>query len=221
MRRVLLVVVSLVLSSACGSGSETGAPESGTTGSRTGTTTTGSATGGADVAVPEPPPAQEWPTTTDPGTGVTFRLPGEAKVETRAGNADGTTPDITSYQYEVAEDFGVTVSFAEAAAADYSAAGLAEVADMIVQQFTAQGATDAEVTDRHPSTIAGRPALDYRVSFTAKTGTKSIWLSRAIGDGTRVVQLQTIAFVDPADVAALTPLVERYHQTLVESVTLP
>ncbi|TDV52099.1 hypothetical protein [Actinophytocola oryzae] len=202
MRRLLIVAVGLLslVVVACGPDTEAATPSS--------------------TAVPEPPPADRWQTTTDPATGISFALPGKAKVATRDGNAEGTTPDIRSYQVEVAPDLGIAVNFGEAAAADYSAAGLADVADSIVSQFAAQGATDTVVTDREETTVGDHPALDFRVSSTSKSGQKSIWLVRAIGDGTRVVQLQSIAFADSDDASSVTPVVERYHRVLLESLKL-
>lgn len=44
---------------------------------------------------------------------------------------------------------------------------------------------------------------------------------RYIGDGSEAVQLQTIAFAEPADEAAVTEALRPYHQQLIGSLSMP
>jgi hypothetical protein len=173
------------------------------------------------VSLAEPPPAERWTPTADPATGISFLLPGRAEVDTRSANAAGTTPNRTEYTVEVRGGLTVSAGVMAAPGADYSTEGLDDGATQIVTGLRAAGSSDAILTDRRYLTVGVHPALDFRVSFTATNGTRSIWLTRSIGDGTRVVQLQTIAFADPKDEPSLTSVAERYHRILVDSVSLP
>jgi hypothetical protein len=184
----------------------------------TGSATEGSATGSAS-AVPGPTPADEWPVTTDPDTGVSFALPGTTQRETRQGSA--TTPNIRLYKAQVNDAFGMSVGLTEAAWGDYSAEGIDQLPDTLAQQFQAAGADDVAVTDRATAEVAGRPALDFRMSFTAKNGKRTVFLVRAIGDRTRMIQLQSILIVQPADEDAGTDTAVQYHQQLVGTLRLP
>lgn len=174
----------------------------------------------ASTGIAEPPPIDEWVVTTDSDTGVSFALPGEPKRQERPG-VDGVAAGGTMYQVEVAENTSLAVSFSSAPGAEYSAAGLADIANQFVDQFQAVGAEDVQVVDKVPSEVDGRPVLDFRVSFTSTKGGRSIWFVRYIGDGSEAVQLQTIAFADPADEAAVTEALRPYHQQLIGSLSMP
>lgn len=174
----------------------------------------------ASSGIPEPSPVDEWIVTTDSDTGVSFALPGEPKRQERPG-VDGVSAGGTVYQVEVDGGFGLAVSFSSAPGAEYSAAGLADIADQFVDQFQAVGAKDIQVVDRVPSKVDGHPALDFRVSFTAGNGGRSVWFVRYIGNGSEAVQLQSIAFAEPADEAAVTEELRPYHQQLIDSLSMP
>lgn len=212
--RAVVVLLSVALLAGCGSATDGGSPPTSTSGTTSSVSTSSAASG-----IPEPSTFDPWKVTTDPDTGVSFALPGTAKEQTRPGNA--TTAAVRQYHVEVHEGFGMAVSFSESADADYSAAGLDRLADMVVGQLTSAGSDDVELTDRAATVVAGRPVLDYRLSFTAGTGDRNIWFVRVIGDGTRAIQLQSIAFVAPGDEAPALALVQKYHQQLVDSVRLP
>lgn len=170
--------------------------------------------------IPEPAPVEEWTPTTDRDTGVSFALPGVAHRQTRPG-VDGVSAETVLYGAEVGEKFTMSVSFTSAPGAEYSAAGLQDVADQLVAQLQAAGSEDAQVLDRTATTVGGHPVLDFRMSFTSRDGDRSIWFVRYVGNGSSAVQLQSIAFVDPADEAAATDVVERYHGQLVGTLTMP
>jgi hypothetical protein len=65
--------------------------------------------------------------------------------------------------------------------ADYSAAGLEDIADQLVAQLDTAGADGVEALERTPTTVAGHPALDFRLSFTATDGKRSIWKHGVMG----------------------------------------
>lgn len=153
-------MMSFAVVAAC-SVPEPAAPRS-TVRSSTSTSTSAART---DGEIPEPPPVDQWTTASDPDSGVSFALPGEAKVNSRAGAAATTT-----IQYSVE--------------------------------------------------VGGHPALDYRLSFTARNGEKTIWFARVIGAGTRGIHLQGIGSSAPGAEVSVTPVIERYHRLLVDAVRL-
>ena len=221
MRRVLAGVLCAVAVTA-GCGTEE-APDNAASTPTTTASTTASTTPAAALAssgIPAPPPIDEWTVTTDSDTGVSFALPGEPKRQERPG-VDGVTAAGTVYQVELDGGFGLAVSFSSAPGAEYSAAGLADIADQFVDQFHAAGAKDVQVVDRVPSEVDGHPALDFRVSFTAGTGGRSVWFVRYVGNGSEAVQLQSIAFAEPAEEAAVTEALRPYHQQLIGSLSMP
>lgn len=216
MRRVLAVVLSAVVVTA-GCGAQDAATDVADTPPSPPSSTVAAPTAGG---IPEPPPIDEWIFTTDSDTGVSFALPGEPKRQERPG-IDGVKAGGTMYQVEVTKGFGLAVSFSNAPGSEYSAAGLADIADQFADQFQAAGAADVQVLDRAPSEVGGHPALDFRVSFTATNGSRNVWFLRYIGHGSEAVQLQSVAFAEPTEEAAVTETVRRYHQQLIGSLTMP
>jgi hypothetical protein len=218
-RRTVVTVLSvLAVTTACGSPSATVPAEDTpprSSSSAPAEDTPAPAAGG----IPEPAPVDEWTQATDSATGVTFALPRAATRQTRPG-VDGVSAETVLYGAEVSEKLNMSVSFTSAPGAEYSPAGLQDIVDQLVAQFETAGAEDVEAFDRTPTTIGGRPALDFRLSFTSREGERSIWFVRYVGNGSTAIQLQSIAFVDPADETAATAVVERYHQQLLGTLTM-
>ncbi|MGB3437109.1 MAG: hypothetical protein WBA97_00025 [Actinophytocola sp.] len=208
----------LAVATACGSPSATGsvADSAPSTAPPPPTTT---APASAPGGIPEPAPVDEWTPTTDGDTGVSFALPGVTNRQTRPG-VDGVSAATTLYGAEVTDELNMSVSFTSAPGAEYSAAGLQDVAAQLVAQLQAAGSEDAEALDRTATTVGGHPVLDFRMSFTSRDGRRSIWFVRFVGNGSSAVQLQSIAFVDPATEAAATGVVGRYHQQLIGTLTM-
>lgn len=77
------------------------------------------------------------------------------------------------------------------------------------------------MTDRHQTVVGDHPVFDFLVSFTAKTGKRNLWFVHVIGDDTRAVLVQSIVFVVPGTEESIAPLVEKYHQMVIETVHLP
>jgi hypothetical protein len=217
-RRLVGALASSCLTIVAGCGTDADSPSTSTVNSSVSSSTTQVTT--TSAGIPDPPAPDEWVATTDPATGVSFSLPGQPVVESRPANAEGTSAAATMYRVEVVPDFGLSVSFAEAPAADYSAEGLDSVADSIVAGLKSAGATDVDIKGRQHSTVAGHPALDFQLAFTAKNGTSNIWFARFIGNGTRAIQLQSIAFVQPDDTESV-KVIEKYHQQLIATVRIP
>lgn len=176
------------------------------------------ATAPASSGIPAPPSIDEWVVTTDSDTGISFALPGEPTRHEPPGGASGTV-----YQVEVAENVNLAVSFSSAPGADYSAAGLADMADRFVDQFRDRetGVDDVQVLDRVAREVYRHPALDFRVSFTSTKGNRSVWFVRYVGNGSEAVQLQSLAFAEPAEEAEVTKALRLYHQQLVGSLSMP
>lgn len=212
-------LVSLLLVSGCGGGSQVGSPvpAASTTSSTTSRVLPPSTSA---AAVPDLPASDQWQAVLDPETGVGFLLPGEFETESRPGDDSSGQPAVRAFTTEVAEGFNLSVSFAESSAAVFSARGLDLMADGVVEQLTSAGSADAAITTRKRGTVAGHPVLDYQVSFTATTGKKSIWFTRIIGNESRAIMLQSIAFVEPGDVAAATGTVGKYHDELVAGCSI-
>lgn len=181
------------------------------------TTTTPAAT---SSGIPAPPSIDEWVTTTDSDSGVSFALPAEPTRHERPGD-DGASG--TLYQAEVTENVNLAVTFSRVPGADYSAAGLADMADQFVDQFQSQetGVDDLQVLDRRAREIYRHPVLDFRVSFTSTKGSRSVWFVRYVGNGSEAVQLQSLAFAEPAEEAEVTQALRLYHQQLVGSLYIP
>ena len=169
---------------------------------------------------PETPAAEEWVEVTDPGTGVTFALPGEAQQNSRPAAADGSTPATTMYQFAMADRFTMAAAFSEAEGAEYSAAGLRQMSAAVLTQLEGAGAQDVELSGERESTVDGRPVYDYELAFTATNGKQNVWFVRAVGDGARSVMLQSIGFTEVGDDAARTEIGE-YHERFVATLAFP
>lgn len=157
----------------------------------------------------------EWVAGSDPASGISFSLPGTVKTETRPGN-DGTPGAKRAYLCRLSADLTVSVIVTDGA---LSAEDLDLMPDQLAEQMATAGATDAKVEERERTTVEGRPALDFRFSFTAKTGKRSFWLTRQIAGDRHVVLLQSIAFSASPD-AAFENLVRDYHRQLVAGLKL-
>jgi hypothetical protein len=205
---VLCVFVSLSLfSTGCGTNKPSGVPAPAPATQSSGT-------------IPEPLPIAEWTKVTDAGSRADFALPGQAKTSRREGDAEGTRPNSRAYLVEVSPGFTVSVGFADARTADYSAAGLDLFADGIATNLTAEGITDVVVKNRKPGTLKRLPVLDFEIHFTSVNGKTVIIFTRVIGKQTQAMLLQSNASVAPSEAPAKTKLVERYQQQLVASVEL-
>lgn len=165
------------------------------------------------------PATLTWSTVTDVETGVRFDLPGVAAERTKPELAKDGTP-LTERIYEVdLQTFAVSGGIVAGAAPirfdlDAYAAG-------IVTAFKSQGAADAVILDKKALTVSSHPALDFRVSFTARNPAKdkAVWLIRAIDDSGTLLLLQTVGFA--ADPATLLPLAHILQARLVNSAVLP
>jgi hypothetical protein len=181
-----------------------------------GVTVQGSAAAsGSSAATPVAPARGDWVTGEDPASGVRFSLPGKATVQKRPGN-DGTPDGRRIYLYQAPGDIGVSVAVVDGAVEE---AYLDVLPDELVKQFHDAGAPDAQVGERRRNTIEGRPALDFQLSFTAKNGKRSFWLTQEIAGERHLIVLQTIGFSDTAD-AAFENLVRDYHRQLVAGLRL-
>jgi hypothetical protein len=63
--------------------------------------------------------------------------------------------------------------------------------------------------------------VNLAVTFTRVPGADSVWFVRYVGNGSEAVQLQSLAFAEPAEEAEVTKALRLYHQQLVGSLSIP
>jgi hypothetical protein len=224
----LLAVV--LLASGCasvvdGSGSGSGAPSASSsaeaatpTPSPTSTTPAAPATSSGVLHVPA---ESAWVKKTDTATGISFDLPGVAKLQTQQLKVGDGTPFISrEYEVEIGGESGVALSVAMLKGTSTPIVwNPSQYAKGLVTQFKAQGAPDAAISEQHQSTIGGNLVLDFRLGFTATTGTKAVWLIRLIRDNHTLILAQTIGFAD--DPNTLLPVARKLHARLLSGIVVP
>ncbi|MGW7366998.1 hypothetical protein ACWGI8_27090 [Streptomyces sp. NPDC054841] len=156
-----------------------------------------------DIALP----TVEWVNTTDPATGITFKLPGKATVESHPETA--TNYPSRSYAVDTADgSYGLTVSdLPENTSIDLEA-GL----QGLIEHTNKEAGATLTSTDIQKTTVDGHPTLDARLVTKDGELAGSI---RLIDAGTHVVQLFTLG------PAANEAAVSQMHQQILPSIQIP
>ena len=163
------------------------------------------------TAVPDPATLL-WTRVTDSPTGISFTLPGTVTRRTRPPNGRLYESDLGGLAVSVG--FGLT-------SGDFGTADLVAGSDWIKSQFAAVGATDARVVGLTPLTYQGHRAIQFRFTFTAlrPDHPASVWLIRAIADGTALVIVQTVGFaVQPAKLLRVATAIQQRAASSVQLV---
>ncbi|MFG2977331.1 hypothetical protein ACGFYY_30630 [Streptomyces sp. NPDC048331] len=167
------------------------------------------------VAAPTPTPAPtasaaESVTTTDPASGITAELPGEAKVRTASLPLGDKPVDARVYMAEVpdgATGFAVYDMPGDRFTQEDQLKGF-------VEAFSLVGLGTMTSHDVHKTTVDGRPVLDARL--TGKGGDEpAVGFIRLVSDDDHVVMAMTFgAEANEKDLA-------QTHQQLVDSLEIP
>jgi hypothetical protein len=136
--------------------------------------------GDNDGAAPEPGVPVDWPSFTDPATGVRFRLPDDPKsLVQQVQLPDGTLSEIVVRAYVDGDHELIVSTFA--LDPDYYSLDDAPVG--------ASRAVGGEVVEVRPIDVGGFPARHAEIHFT-RDGVDWLLLNRAILVETGLVQLQ-------------------------------
>ncbi len=142
---------------------------------------------------------------TDPPTGIRFAMPSKPKESTSSQpTGSGQPVQIRTYSTSTATSdrageslsvFPIRVTDLDAYAARY--------VDTLVAQFRSAGATEPVVSGRHDLTVDHRAAVTLQFTFTAKDGTKPLWLISFVSTTRALLILQ---FFDSSSAASSSPV---------------
>jgi hypothetical protein len=89
-------------------------------------------------------------------------------------------------------------------------------------QFEAVGARDVAILDKRSTTVAGRPALAFRIRFSPldRPDRHAVWLISAVETPRALVLVQTITVARLSDEPAVLAQKRRIQARVVESLEL-
>ncbi|WP_351222827.1 hypothetical protein [Streptomyces sp. NPDC002133] len=152
-----------------------------------------------------------WVERTDAPSGITFKIPESATVETRAEAGTGKIASCRIYLMRTSDGLNGAVGVYDIPGTPET---LREALQGFVEGYNKDPGRKIAIASSRMTTVDGRPALDARLT-TTEGKARGVGSVRFIADDTHVVQVLTLAGETDKKAA------DRMHQQLLAGVRIP